>query len=168
MDTDKLRSEIQESKKYRHELVLRKFAFTTTLLGAGSLRKLMVSESSIDLDLTSLLLLVPLVAIAFDLYILAEDYRIKRAGEFISRNGPLDEVGWENFCKDRPNLAATVSFAFVTAVYLVGAAFLLWSRKSESESYDPVLLWCWVSAVLVAEVGLIAFSLTLRRRLSLG
>ena len=79
----KLRAEIQESKKMRHDFVLRKFAFITVLLGLGSLANKITVEDNITIDFVWLLFLVPVVAIAVDFYILTEDFRIKRAGEFL-------------------------------------------------------------------------------------
>ena len=98
--TDKLRTEINDSKKIRHEFLMRKFSFVTVLLGAGSLRKLLDGDTVFSLDFAPLLFLVPIVAIAFDLIILSEDYRIKRAGEFLrARASDIDEDEreWENF-----------------------------------------------------------------------
>lgn len=110
-----------------------------------------------------MLLLVPIVAIAFDFYILTEDYRIKRAGEFLRRKGieiEKDEKEWEKFSKLHPNLLSTAAFAFVTLIYLLGAGFIL--NQSGSEILKDIFWW-WVGSVVIVELFLVATSISLRR-----
>lgn len=145
----------------RHEFVLRKFSFLTVLLGGGALTSKIPANLSIDL--AWLLLLVPIVAIAFDFYILTEDYRIKRAGEFLRRKGieiEKDEKEWEKFSKLHPNLLSTAAFAFVTLIYLLGAGFIL--NQSGSEILKDIFWW-WVGSVVIVELFLVATSISLRR-----
>jgi hypothetical protein len=157
----KLRAEIQGSKKMRHEFVLRKFAFLTVLLGGGAMTNNF--PSTLSVDLSWLLLLVPIVAIAFDFYILTEDYRIKRAGEFLRRKGKdvdEEEKEWESFSKQNPNLLSTAAFAFVTLIYLLGAGVIL---KQDSNSIIQGLFWWWVGAVVTVEILLMSISIGLRK-----
>ncbi len=159
---NKLRAEIQESKKMRHDFVLRKFAFSTALLGFGGLGPT-THSSGAAIDFSLLLYLVPVVAIAFDFYIVTEDYRIKRAGEFIrrGRSGAEDEEkDWEEFAKNKPNDTSLFAFGFVTIVYLVGAALILWQT-------DPVPRWfffMWLVVVVLAEAIMLTYAKCIRSR----
>ena len=86
MDTtiyEKLRAEITDERKLRHDLVMRKFAFLTAFIGTGAVNVLSKPQTSVNFSM--LLYLVPFIAVAFDLYILTEDYRIKRVGEFLKQ-----------------------------------------------------------------------------------
>ena len=94
----KLHDEIKETQKRRHEFILKKFAFGGTLLGLGSL-SVPVSDG-LTITLMPLLYIVPLLAVAYDIYIVAEDYGIKRAGAFLRLNrGETDKIErlWEAF-----------------------------------------------------------------------
>lgn len=162
MDTivSKLRIEIQEGKKMRHEFVLKKFSFLTLLLGGGALPDLVFDN--VLIDLTWLLLLVPIVAIAFDFYILAEDYRIKRAGQFLRAEAigvDEDERRWESFAKEHPNHLSTMSFVVVTMIYFSGAAIILY--QSNFQKIESFFLW-WIVIVLIAEIFLVLISVFLR------
>ena len=157
----KLRAEIQEGKKMRHDFVLRKFAFLTVLLGGGGLTN-QIPATKLGVEFAWLLLLVPVVALAFDFYILTEDYRIKRAGEFIRRraiNVGEDEKEWERFSKDHPNHLSTAAFALVTLIYLSGAAFILNTSANEKAKE---ILFEWVFFVVFIEVLLVIASIGLR------
>ena len=159
----KLRIEIQEGKKMRHEFVLRKFSFLTVLLGGGSLTNKIPTGSNINLSW--LLLLMPVVAIAFDLYILTEDYRIKRAGEFIRKKGneiEKDEKEWEEFSKQHPNILSTLAFSFVTLIYLIGAAIILFHNKDQ-KILDESDLWLWVYFMFFVEIILVLISVLTRK-----
>lgn len=153
----KLRAEIQESKKMRHDFVLRKFSFITILLGLGSLASKIPMDATIDF--AWLLFLVPIVAIAFDFYILTEDFRIKRAGEFLKsdiKSVDEDEKEWEEYSKNNQNIASTFAFSFVTLIYLLGAATLLFQSNNETIN---AYFWWWVVFV---ELALIYSSVMLR------
>ena len=154
---DKLRSEIQEGKKMRHEFALRKFAFLTALLGGGALINKVPPDFSVNL--AWLLLLVPIVAIAFDIYILTEDYRIKRAGEFLRLNSTNIEKKWEEFCQKNPNHLSSLAFAFVTLIYLLGAGFIL---KQNQLPTIQAYFWGWVGFVVIVEVVLVSMGFIVR------
>ena len=158
---NKLRQEIGGAKSYRHDFVLRKFGFGTALLGIGSLSAKL--PGGIQIDFIPLLYLVPLVAIAFDSYILVEDYRIKRAGEFIRSKecGASDaETKWENFAHDHPNKGSTVAFFFVTMLYLIGAALVIGQTSTNTFFFIS-----WIAVVIVLEILLLWFGFYLRKYL---
>jgi len=85
-----LRREIESTQARRHKYVLAKLAFVTGLLGVGLAGKDSIATGQ-------LLYLVPLVTFVFDLYILGEDFSVKRAGRFIreSAGSPDEERTWE-------------------------------------------------------------------------
>lgn len=157
----KLRNEIQGAKGYRHDFILRKFGFATGLLGIGSLSTTLPNGTQIDF--VPLLYLVPLIAIAFDSYILVEDYRIKRAGEFIRRKqcgASKTEIEWEKFAHIHPNKGSNVTFFFVTLLYLFGAALVIYQT-------DPSILLfvSWVALVVFIEIILLVMAFYLREYL---
>ncbi len=155
--SSKLRAEIQEEKKMRHDFVLKKFSFLTIMSGSGAL----TDKLPTGIDLTWLLLLVPIVAIAFDFYITTTDYRIKRAGKFLQLKASSDEEKeWEIHCKNHPNYLSTAAFAFVTLIYLFGAGFIL---KQDAPPEMQNYLWIWFSVVILIELCLVVVSSNLRK-----
>jgi len=92
-----LRREIESTQARRHKYVLAKLAFVTGLLGfvTGLLGVGLAGKDSTATG--QLLYLVPLVTFVFDLYILGEDFSVKRAGRFIreSAGSPDEERTWE-------------------------------------------------------------------------
>jgi len=107
----RLRGEIKHSIQRRHEFSMRKLSFCAALLGFGTL-KIPIGYGQV-LNLTSLLYLVPLVAIAFDFYIVSDDFRVKRVGAFLIKeeSGSCDEEKeWEKFVNDHDNKFAPFAF----------------------------------------------------------
>ena len=139
---------------------MRKLAFSTSLLGIGALQVPIGIES--HLQLTPLLYLVPLIAIAFDLYIVAEDYGVKRSGEFLgsekSESCPAEKYYENTFVKEHDNKFAPLAFFFVTMILLAVASSLLWQVGIK----NLIMFTIWLVCVVVAEVALLAYSLTLR------
>jgi hypothetical protein len=157
----KLRTEIWEAQKRRHELSMRKLAFSSGLLGVGALN--ITVEVNRQLDLTPLLYLVPFVAIAFDFYILDEEYGIKRTGQFLSLDtsgAGSEEKEWERFVRTHPNRLSPIASFVVTMILLTGAALALWQTS-------PKLRWflLWIVFVVMIEAGLMIYSLLLRNLL---
>jgi hypothetical protein len=86
-----LRDEIQAGQVRRSSYIKAKLAFVVSLLGLGAISLKGMSQTS------HLLYLVLIVTFVFDLYILGEDFGIKRAGAFIQTSPatPLEERAWE-------------------------------------------------------------------------
>lgn len=86
-----LRTEIDHLQDRRQKYVMAKLAFVTGLLGIG----FATGENQPPTEM--LLYLIPLITFVFDLYILGEDFSIKRAGRFIRNcaNAPKTEQIWE-------------------------------------------------------------------------
>ena len=73
---EQLRAEQQMHKDHRFKYVIYKLSFVTALFSIGSLG--LENET-----LISLVYLVPIVAVCYDIYIFAEDYKVKRIGVFL-------------------------------------------------------------------------------------
>ncbi len=152
----KLRAEINNSKNFRHTFILRKFAFGTSLMGLGALT--IKNGQGLEIELSILLYIVPLVAIAFDLYIFSEDFRIVRAGLFINSKmsgATSSEKKWEEFINDHPNQVSIFSFFWVTVIYIVASAVLLCQTQSEMNLY---LFWIWLVLVIISELAIVLLS----------
>ncbi|GAK56769.1 hypothetical protein U27_03733 [Candidatus Vecturithrix granuli] len=169
MDTvinDMLRTEISELRKLRHDLIMRKFAFLTAFMGTGAIS--IVSSAQASLNFSLLLFLVPFVAIAFDFYIFVEDYRIKRAGEFLKRLQNLPDISenqkiegiWEEFVAENPDRGATFAFSVVTLIYAVSSLLLLIALK-----YTWWILTIWFIVAVLCEGAILLRHLTLREKL---
>ncbi len=152
----KLRAEINKSKSLRHTFILRKFAFGTALMGLGALT--IKNGHYLEIGFSTLLYIVPLVAIAFDLYIFSEDFRIVRAGLFINSKmsgASSSEKDWEEFINKHPNNASIFSFFWVTLIYIVISAAILYWTQSETH---PGLFWIWLISVSIFELAIVLLS----------
>jgi hypothetical protein len=160
---DKLRDEIYLGQKRRHDFIIRKLTFCTSLLGLGSMRIVIKYDESIYF--TPLLFLVPIIAIAFDLYIISEDYGIKRAGEFISRqnrNISKSESDWEgSFLHDHKDYLAPFAFYFITLIMLAGSLLQLINH------YYWVKVLCWATFIVFFDTCLLVYNLSIRNKLKL-
>lgn len=140
-----LRTEINQSQQRRHEYVAAKLIFISGLLGLGSL--------SLDSMTTrQLLFIVPFVAFAYDLYILGEDYGIRRAGSFIrrSRVTPPQEVLWEELVRSKKDPFSFIAGPLSSAIALLVAAIGLCPPATNVVIYSswltlsvglPISLW---------------------------
>jgi len=161
--TNKIKDEILLIQKRRHEFCMRKLAFATGLLGVGSAS--VRFSSSIDLSL--LLYLVPLVAISFDIHILTEDFRIKRAGEFILKgfsNPTNEEIKWEKFVRKYPSFSAPLQYCFVTLIITIGAGVVILKTQPNTPSKIGFFI-LWFILSLAVESILTWKNLELRRKL---
>lgn len=113
-----LRREIESTQARRHRYVLAKLAFVTGLLGVGLAGKDSAATGQ-------LLYLVPLVTFVFDLYILGEDFSIKRAGRFIreSADSPDEERTWEKAVTRTRDWFSYFAGPLSSALALVAAIF---------------------------------------------
>gem|GEM_PF-3545831 len=153
-----LREEMLAVQERRHAYSLRKLSFAIALFGVGSV-------SIANVDFAPLLYFVPLIALVFDVYILVEDHRIKRIGEFIrlEESGSSTEAQkWQRWVRSHPNRLAPFAAPLVTGVMLLAAAMLLWSRKA-----NLVVVGTWFFAIAGVEAVLIRYSKSTRNRFSL-
>lgn len=161
---DKLRLEIREGLKRCHEFKLKKLAFGSSLLGIGSL--VVPYGSMRDLDLSPLLYLVPVIAVAYDFFIVAEDFNIKRAGEFLSRDESgscKEEKSYENYLNNHVNKFDPIAFFLVTLSFLTGSVALLFQIDSSRGLSISIL----IILTFVIESILLIYTLNLRKQLSI-
>jgi hypothetical protein len=133
LHTEKLKAE-----EARTTYTLRKLAYATTLLGLGSLDfdlGQIIDAGNVtaagNIHLGLLLYLAPWVALASDLYILAEDYSVKRFGAFLWKNSPdVSERGWEEWVSENRDPFGPIAMPTLTTVLLVAAALILWAGGS--------------------------------------
>ncbi len=149
-----LREEKLAAEDLRGTYILRKLAYATALLGVGSL--------SIErLDLSFLLYLVPVVAFAFDLYILAEDYSVKRFGAFLgSRSTDTLERHWEKWIAQNRDPFAPFAMPLLTTLLFLGSAAVIWFEGSAIGPY----FWWWLALAWLPSWILFAIYMALRKR----
>lgn len=134
-----LRDEKIRAQQMRADYTMRKLAFVTALLGLGSIN--LGGAGAPGLDLTPLLFLVPWVSIAFDLYIMGEDYGIKRIGQFL-RGITKDpaELQWERWVSQKRDWFAPLAMPLLTSLLLFGAALILNWRGAAAQGFGVWLV----------------------------
>lgn len=124
------------AQERRDALVRRKLSWITGLLAVGSL------EISCDFKTALLLYLVPPIAIVFDLYIIGENYGIKRMGVFVGiQHKSRADAKWELWLKSRRDPFSRFALPLSTLIISVGAGAVLFSQ------YGHVVQLCIWSAV---------------------
>lgn len=168
---DKIQDEIGTAKTKRHEHVWRKFYLVAIFIALG----VFPFGPSTDASRLQLLLYVaPFLAVAHDMYIFGEDYRIRRASAFIRKaagetaNSEGSHIRWENFMNDihwehfklnYPSLSNEIGCIAVTIIFLAASCFGLWYDADGKN-----LSWL-ISSVVLFEAVVFLFYLSRRRRL---
>jgi hypothetical protein len=151
----RMHEEKLESQKRRAEFNIKKFLFVGALFSVGAVKL------PKEIDLTLILYIVPAISICFDLFILGEDYGIKRAGGFIRSNckDSMDAT-WEDWVGSKRDPFATFAVPILTILVLVACVAIMWPTQK-------TLPWFWVWALLntAATVFLFIYSQYLRKRL---
>jgi isopentenyldiphosphate isomerase len=120
-----LQEEKLKTQAARMTYVTRKLAYATGFLGLGSLK-------IGSWDLSPILYLVPFLALAFDLYILGEDYSVKRIGAFLRSESVADlEQRWEDWVSRNRDPFARYALPLLTNVLATASALVLWSRPGD-------------------------------------
>ena len=157
-----LRDEMHRFLSRRHDFSLRKLSLCSVLLTLGSTST--TPDAPVWLATPSLLYLVPLIALAFDLHIVAEDHRVKRAGVFLrdhTKRGASLERAYEKFVAETTNSAAPLTLAAVTFIMLLASAVLLWPLAP-----NGLLFSGWLLSIVAAEAMLVSRSARVRTQLS--
>jgi isopentenyldiphosphate isomerase len=151
-----IRSEKLKAEETRTTYTLKKLAYATALLGIGSLN---INVGQIDLSM--ILYLVPWVALAFDLYILGEDYSVKRFGAFLGANSPdaLERL-WEKWVSENRDPFAPLAMPILTTLLLLAAATVIWVGGFAT---GPVF-WGWLVLSGLPSWILFIFYRSLRKR----
>ena len=157
-----LRAEKLNSQASRFKYTLQKLSYATVLLGVGSLNVDLVQVSALGpINLGFLLYLVPWVALAFDLYIMGEDFSVKRFGAFLGANSPEPlERHWEEWVSQNRDPFAPTAMPILDLLILGGAATILWLGNA------AVGLWFWIWLIATALLcwGLFVYYRWLRKR----
>lgn len=154
-----LRSEKLKAQEWRTTYTFKKLAYATALLGLGSLDINIGPITAVGkVNLGLLLYLAPLVALAFDLYILGEDYSVKRFGTFLGQNSRDGlERNWEKWVSEHRDPFAPFAMPALTTLVLIGASIVIWIEGSAEGS----IFWAWL--VLTASLTWVLY--TVYRRL---
>jgi hypothetical protein len=136
-------------KDHRHTFVVQKLLFIIGLFGLGVLEIKGGGEHNILFNNGFLLYLVPFVALAYDVYIFAEDFKVKRVGLFVRTRAKMtgvDEMAWEKWVSShREGMAERASkaltwIAFITSIILI---FLL--RSTDPFNWgNSVFYFIWL------------------------
>ncbi len=152
---ERMHKEKIESQKRRGDFNIRKFLFVGALFSVGA------AKLPKEIDLALILYIVPFVSICFDLYILGEDYGIKRIGSFIRAHAPnTHESKWEGWVGQRPDPFATYAVPILTILILVACVAVLWPNEK-----SKLLFWIWLSLNFGTTAFLFMYSRSLRHRL---
>jgi|SRR5690348_11560338 len=99
--------------------------------------------------------------ICFDLYILGEDYGIKRIGGFIRQQLSSEvEAKWEEWIGQRRDPFATWAVPYLSVLVVVACAAVLWERHPNKIFYA-----IWIVVNSAAVFSLFRYSQVLRKRL---
>ncbi len=137
-----LRDEIGRSQDRRTTYIKYKLMFNVSLLGIGSAS--IINSSTNKLMISSLLYIVPLVGLVFDLYIFGEDFGVKRAGAFIKNSGEaaFTETLWEKFVEKNRDWYSYVANPVSSLLIVAGATFGILKSKPNLILFT---LWLLVS-----------------------
>jgi hypothetical protein len=150
-----LRAEIRETQERRAAYVRQKFTYVVGLLGIGSI-------SIGNLQFLSLLYLAPFIAFTFDLYILGDDFAIKRAGGFLGRDGskaPQEEKEWEKRCRDNRDPFSKIAGPFLSVLVLIASIVVLYPQGDNNSLY-----WFWISVNILILIGICTYSHILNKK----
>lgn len=151
-----LRKEILAGQERRSKYVILKLGFITGIFGLSSIT--ISSESLIPF-----IYLIPLVVVVFDLYILGEDYGVKRAGRFIlgSPATPEEEKRWERTVHEKRDPVTAIANIFSSLIIVVAAIIILWDSQKNLSVY---MIWCALSVMLVILSSVYGFYLVRLRK----
>lgn len=156
-----LQAEKLQTQEARTRYTIQKLTYVTGLLGLGSLG----IEATPLFDSRYLLLLAPWVAAAHDLYIMGEDYSVKRIGAFLKAQGASEtERTWETWVGRRRDPFAPWAMPLLTTLVYVGA--LLLSQGLGQPVTTGTLYRLWMVITPIPTWASFAFYHVLRRRLA--
>jgi hypothetical protein len=166
-----LRAEIAAIQSERDQLIRHKIAFVIGLFGIGSVK------FSPHVNTVALLYMVPLVAIAFDMYIVGKEFRVRRAGAFFLKHfakAPDNERDWEAFVRKPKNRDpfAPYAGALLSSIVLLASALTLATRwrsrvprpQFSTDEWMVVLFVLWFVLCSAALVALTVCNTRLDRR----
>jgi hypothetical protein len=134
-----LRKEIVAGMERRFKYVIYKLSF---IIGLFSIGYLTIST----IQFFPLLYLIPFVAFVYDLYILAEDFGVKRSGRFIKGSfaAPPEERRYEKMVRiNREPFRKYASIASSLIVIFFSVIILWYSQKNN------IFYYIWLITVLI-------------------
>ncbi|MFH0790226.1 MAG: hypothetical protein V2A64_01190 [Candidatus Omnitrophota bacterium] len=132
-----LRSEIIHTQERRSSLVRQKLTFVTSLLGLGSISFGEKAGTSI------LLYIAPIIAFIFDLYILGEDFSVKRAGGFLGRKDSKaseEEKEWEKRARENRDPFSQLANPLLSILVLILSSIILFPAMKQTLIYRVWLI----------------------------
>jgi len=147
-----LRQEVLLHKGKRATFILSKMAFVALLFALGAIQ--------VDgMESRWLLYALPFLALAFDVYVSAEDFKVKRVGAFMRAYVGVsrDERDWERYVSRHRAQGMLATTFIVTFIVALGAGGVLWAQASDAglvavplSSWRVWGIWLAVVAVLLA------------------
>ena len=147
----KLYEEKLKHKEHRHIFVVQKLLFIIGLFGVGMYNSKIGDKGEIPLQTSLLLWLIPFVCAAYDTYIFAEDYKVKRIGLFVRmqlqkqkiKEILLEELNWEKFVSNYREPHAAKASLWLSIISSIAAAliiFFIW-RPSNIGELAGLIFW---------------------------
>ena len=150
-----LTDEKLKAQERRSTFNIRKLVFVGGLFSLG------VVKNPYYIDFKLVLFIVPFISICFDLYILGEDYGIKRIGGYIRENFKTEpESNWEDWVGNHRDPFATYVVPLLSLIVLVASASIL--MKSDQNVF---LFSIWIILNIVAIIFNLIYSQYLRNKL---
>jgi uncharacterized membrane protein YhaH (DUF805 family) len=134
-------------KEHRFLFVQRKLFFIGALLGLGSIN-LLNSKNVSDINFSGIAYLVPFIAIAYDIFIFAEDFKVKRIGAFIREictSTCRDEIDWELYVNKNREPSAVYGTGLLTILAFIAATVIIHLNGKSSGEY----FYAWVISILL-------------------
>lgn len=153
-------------KEHRNRHVIYKLVLSSSFFGLGQF-----GGSYKDL-LPLFLYIVPFVALVHDIYVFAEDFKVKRVGLFLRRfdnnsDSPVcaEEIEWEKYVKrHREKWATRASFAYTVIItFFSASAIALIEGQTQFPHLVIYALWLLLCVIGIAVV--FSFARTLRKRI---
>lgn len=150
-----MRAELRKTQDKREAFIRQKFTFVIGLLGIGSI-------SFGDFKTSGLLYLAPFVAFAFDLYVVGEDFGVKRIGGFLGRENsiaPNEEKEWEKFVRKNRDPFSKIAGSLLSIMVLFVSIIELWDQGSKQLFY-----WIWILVNILILIGIWKYSRILNEK----
>ena len=133
------------SQKRRGELISKKLTWVTGLFALGAIKLPLAEETHY------LLFFVPIISLVFDLYIIGENYVIKRMGCFVRlAMSETYEGEWESWLFPRRDIFSRNALLLSSAIILIASAVVLWWLQTEIITLSVWLFILILSLVLVS------------------
>lgn len=158
-----LRKEVFQTQERRGKILALKLTFISSFFGIGALEK--VKGLSLEINTYYVFYIIPFIALIFDLYLMGEDYAVKRAGNFLkyNRSTPPVEKEWEEYIEDgKRDVFSTWAYRISTVLIVLFCVLMLIPEKV----YMETTFWIWVSFCILYIILQFLYKAIVARRLS--